>query len=315
MASETGAERPGGVAGKEARAKHKIKEVQDRIAFGDEPAAARLEWDGIRKLDYPPPRWWVLTFWATIAFAVLWWLLYPSWPGLRGYFPGLLGYQQRVEVGAQLAVAEAARARFVQAIGARPLEEIRTDPQLQATAMAAGRVAFNNHCAQCHGLGGAGQGFFPSLADDDWLWGGSPEEIERTITHGVRNGGDEARDSPMPRFGVDEMLTPEQIDEVAGYVLSLSSPPAAGGEAAVQRGAAVFVEQCAACHGEDGGGIPEMGAPRLNDALWLYGGEKAQVVAQIIEPRHGVMPAFAPRLDPATIRMLVIYVHSLGGGR
>lgn len=324
MTSETQAGRPSpeeqplvgeGVAEREARAKRKIKQVQDQIAFGDDPAAARLEWDGIRKLDYPPPRWWVLTFYATIVFAVVWWVLYPSWPGISGYFPGLLGYQQRVEVGEQLAEAEEARARFVQAIGATPFEQVRADPQLLVTAVAAGRVAFNNNCAQCHALGGAGQGFFPSLADDDWLWGGSAEEIEHTITHGVRNGGEEARDSQMPRFGADGILTPEQIDEVAEYVLSLSPSLAAGADEAVRRGETVFVEQCAACHGEGGVGGPEQGAPRLDDAIWFYGGDKAQVVAQIADPRHGVMPAFAPRLGPATIRMLVIYVHSLGGGR
>jgi cytochrome c oxidase cbb3-type subunit 3 len=297
----------------EAEAKREIKDEQDRLAF--EKPTAELEWDGIRKLDYPPPRWWVLTFWGSFAFAALWWLLYPSWPGFRSYFPGLLGYQQRVEVEEQLTAAESARAQFVRTIETAPLEQVRADPQLLNYAVAAGRVVFNNNCAQCHALGGAGQGFFPSLADDDWLWGGRPEDIERTITYGVRNGDPEARDSEMPRFGADQILERGQITDVAAYVLSLSGRAEPGAEEAVTRGETVFAENCVACHGEGGVGDQEQGAPRLNDAIWLYGGERAQVTAQISNPRHGVMPAFGPRLDPPTVKMLVTYVHGLGGGR
>jgi cytochrome c oxidase cbb3-type subunit 3 len=301
------------VAQDEAQATREIKAEQDRLAFGK--PTDELEWDGIRKLDYPPPRWWVLTFWGAFLFAILWWILYPSWPGLNGYFPGLLGYQQRVEVKEQLDAAEVARAQFVETIGAAPLEEVRADPQLLGYAVAAGRVVFNNNCAQCHALGGAGQGFFPTLADDDWIWGGRPEDIEHTITHGVRNGGEEARDSQMPRFGTDGILAREQVSDVADYVLSLSGQAAPDAAEAVGRGEALFVENCVACHGEGGAGMPEMGAPRLNDAIWLYGGERAEIISQIANPRHGVMPAFGPRLDPATIRMLVAYVHGLGGGQ
>jgi cytochrome c oxidase cbb3-type subunit 3 len=131
----------------------------------------------------------------------------------------------------------------------------------------------------------------------------------------VRNGGEQARDAQMPRFGADRILTREQIGDVADYVLSLSGRAAPGAAEAVGRGEALFAENCVACHGEGGAGAPEMGAPRLNDAIWLYGGERAKVVAQIVSPRHGVMPAFGPRLDAATIRMLVAYVHGLGGGQ
>jgi cytochrome c oxidase cbb3-type subunit 3 len=299
----------------EAAATREIKSEQDRLAFGK--PTAELEWDGITKLDHPPPRWWVMTFWATFVFAIVWWVLYPSWPGITGYFPGLLNYQQRVEVKEQLTAAEGARAQFVATIEAAPLEELRADPQLLGYAVAAGRVVFNNNCAQCHALGGAGQGVFPTLADDDWLWGGRPEDIEHTITHGVRNGGEQARDSQMPRFGADKILTREQIGDVADYVLSLPAGTAAipGKEEAVGRGEALFAENCVACHGEGGAGMPEMGAPRLNDAIALYGGERPKVVAQIVSPRHGVMPAFGTKLDPATIRMLVAYVHGLGGGQ
>lgn len=319
----------------EARATREIKEEQDRLAFGK--PTAELEWDGIRKLDYPPPRWWVLTFWGAFLFAALWWVLYPSWPGVSGYFPGLLNFQQRVEVKKQIDAAEGARAEYARTIGSETLEQLRADPQHLAYATAAGRVAFNNNCAQCHALGGAGQGFFPTLADDDWIWGGTPEAIEHTIAHGVRNGGEEARDSQMPRFGADQILTRAQIGDVADYLLSLSGGGTAAGAApaahadghgggaaaaarpadaeAAARGEAIFAENCVACHGEGGTGSPEVGAPRLNDAIWLYGGTKPEIVAQIVSPKHGVMPAFGPRLDAATIRMLVAYVHGLGGGQ
>ncbi len=309
-APEGGRGRPQGEAS-EARARRKIKQVQDELAFGG--PAEQLEWDSIRKLDYPPPRWWVLTFWGTFLFAALWWLLYPSWPVFTTYFPGLLGYDQRAAVEQDLITAEAGRARLAQAVATVPLEQITADQELLSYALVGGRTAFNENCAQCHGLGGAGQGFFPTLADDEWLWGGRLDDIAFTITHGIRNGGDEARDSEMPRFGADQILTREQVTDVVAYLRSLAGQNADAEAAA--RGQPVFAENCAACHGENGAGMPEMGAPSLRDAIWLYGATREEQVAQVWNPRHGVMPAFGSRLDPATIRMLAVYVHSLGGGQ
>lgn len=295
----------------EAGAKREIKVEQDKLAFGK--PTAELEWDGIRKLDYPPPKWWVLTFWATFVWAAIWWVLYPSWPGTNTYFPGILGWDQRVRVAEQLTAAEQARAGLVDRIAGTELEQIRADPELLSYAVNGGRVLFGDNCAPCHGLGGAGQGFFPTLADDDWLWGGTLDAIQTTVTHGVRNGGAEARDSQMPRFGADQMLTRAQIADVAEYLLSLSNR-STDAEAA-KRGETVYTESCVACHGEAGAGMPEMGAPRLNDAIWLYGGDKPSIMAQVINPRHGVMPAFGERLEPTQIKMLALYVHSLGGGQ
>jgi cytochrome c oxidase cbb3-type subunit III len=299
-------------ARQEVEAKRVIKSEQDRLAFGR--PTAELEWDGIRKLDMPPPRWWVLTFWACCLFALLWWVLYPSWPGTRGYFPGLLGYDQRAVVAEQIAAAEAGRGEMLARIGAvEQLEQVATDADLLQYAITAGGVAFANNCAPCHGLGGAGQGYFPSLADDDWIWGGTLADIQHTITHGVRNGGEEARDSLMPAFGADQILTRDQVLDASEYVLSLTGR-AEDAEAA-GRGETLFVENCVACHGDGGVGMPEVGAPALNDAIWLYGGEKPDIARQIHAPRHGVMPAFGDRLDDPTVDMLAIYVHTLGGGR
>ena len=252
-----------------AAADQATKSEQDRLAFGK--PTAELEWDGIRKLDMPPPRWWVLTFWACFIFAVVWWILYPSWPAVRTYFPGLLGYDQRVVVAQQIAEAEARRAPMLEEIGqAEDLEQVRADPRLIQYAITAGAIAFANNCAPCHGLGGAGQGFFPSLADDQWIWGGTLDAIQQTINHGVRNGEDpEARDSQMPAFGADQILTRAQISDVAEHVLSLRGTQ--NDVDAAARGATVFAENCASCHGENGAGMQELGAPSLTDAISLYG--------------------------------------------
>jgi cytochrome c oxidase cbb3-type subunit 3 len=271
------------------------------------------EWDGLKELNTPLPKWWLYVMYATIGFSVIWWLLYPSWPWVNTYFPGILGYSQRQALDQTMAETAAARSAFQARLAATPLNKIAADPQLMAFAYAGGQAAFNDNCAPCHGLGGAGQGSYPSLADDSWLWGGTLDAIQTTIQHGVRSGDPEARSNQMPAFGADQMLDRGQIDDVASYVLSLSGQPQ-DAEAA-KRGSAIFAEQCAACHGQDGKGSQELGAPNLSDDIWLYGGTKADIVRQVYQPRHGVMPAWAGRLDPVTIKSLAIYVHALGGGQ
>jgi cytochrome c oxidase cbb3-type subunit 3 len=270
------------------------------------------EWDGIRELDTPLPRWWLWVFYATIAFSAVWVVLYPAIPGISTYTRGILGYNQRERLAESIATAREARSTWVSAIESTPLEEIAADPELMAFAMAGGRAAFADNCAPCHGQGGAGRpGGYPVLADDEWLWGGTREEIQATILHGVRNGEPEARLSQMPAFGALGMLTREEIGAVAEYVLSLTGRAENGAVA----GQEVFAVQCAACHGENGQGNPALGAPSLTDAIWLYGGERADILAQVTQPRHGVMPAWSGRLDPAMVKMLATYVHALGGGQ
>lgn len=271
------------------------------------------EWDGIRELNNPLPRWWVYTFFASILFSVVWWVLYPSWPWSSGYLPGILGRNQRADFEVRLEQARQAQAQWTDRIAAMDAAAIAADPELAQFAIAGGEQKFKINCAPCHGLGGAGQGFFPTLADDDWLWGGSIEAIEQTIRHGIRNGEDaEARENAMPAFGTDGMLDRKQIDEVAQYVLSLTQRQTDA--AAAEQGATIFAENCASCHGDAGEGNRELGGPALNDMIWLYGGELDQIVAQINRPRMGVMPAWQGRLDDTAIKMLTVYVHSLGGG-
>ena len=268
------------------------------------------EWDGIKELNTPLPRWWLYTFYACIAFSLVYVILYPAIPSFSSHTPGVLGYNSRVELEGQLAEARARQAESWDAIAAAELSEIRSNADNLTFALAGGAAAFADNCAPCHGQGGAGRPSFPVLADDAWIWGGSLDDIHATLLHGIRNGGDEARESEMPAYA--DILEPEQIEAVADYVLSLSGAEHDGTSAAA--GQEVYAENCAACHGEAGEGLRELGGPRLNDQIWLYSGSRDEIVSQIRQPRLGVMPGWQERLDASTIKMLTVYVHSLGGG-
>jgi cytochrome c oxidase cbb3-type subunit III len=270
-------------------------------------------WDGIRELDTPMPRWWVWVFLATIVWALGYVVLYPALPGLGTNTAGTLGWSSRGQLTEQVAEATAAQAGYISRIEAAPINDIIAQDDLFQFAVSAGRSAFQVNCIQCHGSGAAGGPGFPNLQDDEWLWGGTLDQVALTITHGVRNGGDEARDSLMPSFGADGLLDATAIEDVSAYVLSLSNSPADKGDAAA--GQTVFMENCASCHGDKAEGNPEFGAPRLNNAIWLYGGDQSQLIAQLNKPRHGVMPAFGPRLGDATVKELTAYVYSLGGAQ
>jgi cytochrome c oxidase cbb3-type subunit 3 len=270
-------------------------------------------WDGIKELNTPLPSWWVYVFYATIIWGIGYWVVYPAWPMVNDYTRGLFGYSSRADVTEQLQQAAAARAHQTEQLTQLSVEQSSVDPQLLNYAIAGGRSVFAANCAPCHGAGGQGARGYPVLADDDWIWGGDLASIERTIRYGVRGTSPDTRQSEMPKFGVDELLTAEQIADVTAYVLSLSGEPA--DKDAAGRGQPIFVEQCVACHGEDGGGNIELGAPSLKDKIWLYGNTVAAVTAQVTNPHHGVMPTWEGRLDDATIKMLAVYVHSLGGGQ
>ena len=271
------------------------------------------EWDGIEELNTPLPRWWLWTFYATIVFAVGYCVVYPAIPMLNRGTEGYLGWTSRGQLDADLKAQQGERAATVAAIDATPIEKLADNPPLMRAAVAGGAAAFKVNCVQCHGAGAAGSAGFPNLNDDDWLWGGDIATIHATLVHGIRQHGDTAtRASAMPAFGKDALLTPAQIEDVASYVLSLSGKETAS--PASQRGAQVFTDNCAVCHGPAGKGQRQFGAPNLTDAIWLYGGNREDVVAQITAPKMGVMPAWGERLDPATVKMLAAYVHSLGGG-
>ncbi len=272
------------------------------------------EWDGIKELNNPLPRWWLWIFWACVVWSVGYWIAYPAWPLITGYSKGLLGYSSRADVAAEVAAAKQDQAVFRAKLETASLEQIRTQSDLLEFALAGGRSAFNVNCSQCHGSGAQGFTGYPNLNDDEWLWGGSLADIRKTITHGVRNDEDEdARTSDMPAFLRDEILTQPEVADVAEFVLKLSGqdhdPDRAG------RGAVVFAEQCEPCHGQDGGGDPEVGAPALNNALWLYAGDRDTIIETVSYSRRGVMPAWGRILDEVTVKQLAVYVHSLGGGQ
>lgn len=267
------------------------------------------EWDGIEELDTPMPRWWLWTFYATIAWALIYGILYPAWPMIEKGTEGLLGWTSRGQLAADIAKRERARGPLIAALASIPIEQLPENAELMRSAVAGGNAAFKVNCVQCHGSGAAGFEGYPNLNDDDWLWGGDLKAIEATLIHGIREPADgETRNSLMPGFG-GGIFEPRQISQVSDYVLSLS-----GKARANAAGAQLYADNCAACHGAEGKGDRQFGAPNLADAIWLYGGTKAKVASQIAAPRHGVMPAWGGRLDPVTIKMLAAYVHSLGGG-
>ncbi len=271
------------------------------------------EWDGIRELNNPVPSWWVYVFFACIAFAIGYVILYPAIPWLHGHSTGTLGVTARGNLTKALAAANDAQAGMRQKIATATVQDIEKDPELNAFAQVGGRAAFSDNCVPCHRAGGAGAKGYPNLADDDWLWGGKLADIQQTITHGIRASDPDTRQSAMPRFGADGMLTAAQISDVADYVMSLSKT-GTGSAAAIAKGKEVFAQNCVTCHGDNGTGNREVGAPNLADQIWLYGGDKATVVQTVTFARNSVMPAWGARLDPATIKMLTVYVHSLGGG-
>ncbi len=286
------------------------KEKEIDAASGTETTGH--EWDGIRELNTPLPRWWLWVFYATIVWAIGYWFLYPSWPLLTGYTHGMLDQSQRDDVAKAVLELKSNREQMGRALANAPLEKIEADPNLQQFALQAGKSTFGDNCATCHGSGAQGFKGYPNLNDDVWLWGGKLEDIRRTVTYGVRSPHPETRQSQMPAYGRDKLLEPKQIDDLTQYVLSLSGRKADA--QAVVRAQTDFKDQCAACHGEDGKGKREFGAPNLTDKEWLYGGEAPDIRAQIVNGRGGVMPAWGARLDPVTIDALAVYVHSLGGG-
>jgi cytochrome c oxidase cbb3-type subunit 3 len=269
------------------------------------------EWDGIKELNNPLPRWWVWTFYATIIWSIGYTIAYPAWPLISSATTGMLGYSSRADVKTELATAEAAKSEYIAAISSKTVEEILADDSLRTFATAAGAASFKVNCVQCHGSGATGSKGFPNLNDDEWLWGGKVTDIEQTVAHGIRFGGDsDTRVSEMPVFG--DILEPAQIADVASFAASLSGLPADPAKA--EAGRQVFADNCAACHGDTGAGNRELGAPDLTDAIALYVASEADIAQQIRAPKHGVMPAWQGRLGETSVKELAVYIHSLGGG-
>jgi cytochrome c oxidase cbb3-type subunit III len=271
------------------------------------------EWDGIKELNNPLPRWWLGVLWITVAIAAVYWVLMPAWPGINGYTKGLLGQSDRADVARQLARLEAVRGAQAVQLKAASLATIESDPELQTYALAVGQSVFGDNCATCHGVGGVGAKGYANLRDDVWLWGsGTLDDIHETLRVGIRAEHPQTRRSVMPAFGRDRMLTSAQVADLTEYVVALSGREAE--PAAVKRAETLFAEQCSACHGPVGRGDPAQGAPDLTDREWLYGSTRADISGQIHNGRNGVMPAWEGRFDPETLKALAVYVHANAGG-
>ena len=281
--------------------------------FDDDPNTTGHVWDGIEEFDNPMPRWWLWTFYATIIWGVIYSIAYPAWPLVNSATAGVFGWSTRGDVAAEIAAVEEANAPMNAKLEEVELAAIATDPELAGYAASSGAAVFKTWCAQCHGAGAAGAKGYPNLLDDDWLWGGSVEDIHMTISHGIRNEeSDEARYSEMPAFGRDELLEKEEIDQVVNYVMSLSGE--AQDASKVAAGAEIYADNCASCHMDDGTGDRSQGAPNLADAIWLYGGDYAALTETVNNARYGVMPSWNNRLTEAQVRAVTTYVHQLGGG-
>lgn len=271
------------------------------------------EWDGIRELDNPLPRWWLYMFWAGVAVAAVYWVLMPAWPGVSSYTRGLLGQSDRADVAVALSDLKSIRGAQAARLRDASLEEIEADPELQSYAQAVGQSVFGDNCATCHGVGGVGAKGYANLRDDVWLWGGALSDIHQTIEYGIRADHKQTRFSQMPAFGRDQMLTAAEVSDLTEYVVALSGRTA--NLAAVRRAAPIYQTQCVACHGPAGTGDQTKGAPNLTDQEWLYGSSREEIHAQIWNGRNGVMPSWKARFDPETLKALAVYIHSNAGGQ
>jgi len=271
------------------------------------------DWDGIKELNNPLPRWWLWCFYGTIVWGVAYTIAYPAWPMINSATTGLLGYSTRGEVVEQIAIIDAQNAEVSMRLASADLATLAPDDPAHRYGVAGGASVFLANCSQCHGSGAAGvqAGGYPNLLDDDWLWGGTLEDIEYTVRHGIRNEIDpDARWTEMPAFG--DIFAGDEIAATVEYVLSISDQDH-DATLAVQ-GTELFLDNCAACHGDAGEGMREMGAPNLTDAIWLYGGTRDTLTETITYSRFGVMPPWGQRLDEAEIKAVTLYLHQLGGG-
>jgi cytochrome c oxidase cbb3-type subunit 3 len=275
------------------------------------------DWNGITELNTPVPRPVYVFLILTVAFSLVYWVLMPAWPIGVTYTKGLLGIDQRTTVHELLKRAESDRRGWTDRIAAESYSNIQSDPQLMQTVRETGRALFGDNCAACHGIRAQGGNGFPDLTTRSWLWGGDPETIAETIRVGINSSHPEARTSQMMAFGHDGLLSRVEVEHVVDYVRSLSdasqriSPPAPS----VGAGQTIFAENCAACHGENGQGKTEMGAPNLADTTWIYGGDLQSVFTTVWGGRRGIMPTWEDRLSPIERKILALYLVDLRASR
>lgn len=273
------------------------------------------EWNGIKELNTPVPKavWFFLIL--TVLFSVGYWVLMPAWPLGKTYTRGLLDNDQKAIVAKRLAAAADARSAWTGQVAAMGYEQIKADPGLMAHVRDDGHRLFGDNCAACHGMNAAGNAGFPNLSDRDWLWGGAPDTVAHTIAVGINSpASKETRVGQMLAFGKDGILDNDAVFAVADYVKTLSDPAWAKGKAgSVAKGLEVFTANCVACHGDQGRGNPQVGAPDLTDQTWLYGGDIETIYTTIYNGRQGEMPAWEHRLSPIDRKILTVFLLDKGG--
>lgn len=285
-----------------------------------DPVTGRMttghEWNGIEELDTPVPRVVLFFLAATTLFSIVYWVLMPAWPLGWTYTKGLLGIDQREIVTRQVREAAAAREAWMGRIASADFGTIAADPALMRHVRETGRTLFQDNCAVCHGTSGTGGPGYPDLAARAWLWGGDPQALAETIRVGINSSHAETRVSQMTAFGTSGILTVPQVRAVTAYVRSLSGQTLSEEDRGrLDAGREVFAANCAACHGDDGKGKRDVGAPDLTDSHWIYGGGAAAIAASVHAGRQGHMPHWEGRLSPAEIKLLALYVGALAQPR
>ena len=286
-----------------------IKKNKDNQENQQKHSTTGHSWDEISEYNIPTPSWWLIVWFICIIWAFIYWFFYPTWPTLSGNSKGSLQWSKFSQLQDAQQKVDAKKQKYLQQVQSSSFAEIKQNQQLMQFVLTAGKSAFYENCSACHGKGHQGGYGYPNLNDDDWLWGGKVEDIYQTLLYGIRSGHEKARANQMPSFGLDGVLKSSEIKEVASFVRSLS-----GLEKTNENGAKIFANNCVACHGNEGKGNQQLGAPNLTDKIWLYSSEPSEVYKTIYYSRAGVMPFWQVRLDDNTIKILALYIHSLGGG-
>ncbi len=272
------------------------------------------EWNGIKELMTPVPG--VVKFFLaiTILTAVLFWILFPTWPYGTGYTKGILNIDQRGLVEEDLTRSAALRATWEQKFSTTEFAQLEADEEAMALVRTHGARLFEDNCSACHGINADGGPGFPSLIDDQWLWGGDAETINETLRVGINTQHEDTRFGEMPAFGDQGMLDLKQRRALTSFVISLSRPDELDQKnmERLPEGKELFAENCASCHGDNGKGIKDVGAPNLTDSFWIYGGNADTIQATLKHGRKGVMPYFEQRLGEADRRLLTLYVRDMG---
>jgi cytochrome c oxidase cbb3-type subunit 3 len=251
------------------------------------------EYDGITEIDNPLPRWWVFLFIILLVFSVFYLCLYPG----MGNWKGLLNWSSSSELARTQKKHNYRFAPQFERYYNNSFDELINNPKV----MQIGERIFINNCSVCHAIDAGGRFGFPNLRDNDWLFGGSPEQIEQTILHG--------RKGQMPPW--KDMLSEKQIQQVAFYVRGLSNLTTKATATDLEQGKKIFHENCALCHNPDGTGNHLLGAPNLTNNIWLYGSSQIQVEYTIRNGRQGVMPAWQDVLGKHKVRIVAAYIYRL----